>query len=341
MKKLVAGVTLGAMMVLAGCGGGGSASSDGSAAAEAEANKDAKQVGVIQLASHVALDRANEGFQDGLEEAGFTIGKDVVIDFQNAQGDQSNLDTITKQFASDKKDLVCAIATPAAVQMASASSDIPIVGTAITDYEAAKLVDSNEKPGRNVTGTSDMNPIADQVALMKELMPDVTTVGIMYSSAEENSRIQAEMFKEECAKLNIEVKEMTISNVNEIQQAADSLLGEDIQAVYVPTDNLLAAAMSNLTSVTTEKGIPVFTGEVGMLSGGGFATVSVDYYELGKQTGAMAAKILKGEAEPATMPVEMPAKTETAINKVAADALGITVPDKYADVTQEYTADAE
>lgn len=341
MKKLVAGVTLGAMMVLAGCGGGGGASSDGSAAAEAEANKDAKQVGVIQLASHVALDRANEGFQDGLEEAGFTIGKDVVIDFQNAQGDQSNLDTITKQFASDKKDLVCAIATPAAVQMASASSDIPIVGTAITDYEAAKLVDSNEKPGRNVTGTSDMNPIADQVALMKELMPDVTTVGIMYSSAEENSRIQAEMFKEECAKLNIEVKEMTISNVNEIQQAADSLLGEDIQAVYVPTDNLLAAAMSNLTSVTTEKGIPVFTGEVGMLSGGGFATVSVDYYELGKQTGAMAAKILKGEAEPATMPVEMPAKTETAINKVAADALGITVPDKYADVTQEYTADAE
>lgn len=339
MKKLVAGVTLGAMMVLAGCGGGGSANSDGSAAAEAD--KDAKQVGVIQLASHVALDRANEGFQDGLEEAGFTIGKDVVIDFQNAQGDQSNLDTITKQFASDKKDLVCAIATPAAVQMASASSDIPIVGTAITDYEAAKLVDSNEEPGRNVTGTSDMNPIADQVALMKELMPDMTAVGIMYSSAEENSRIQAEMFKEECAKVNIEVKEMTISNVNEIQQAADSLLGEDIQAVYVPTDNLLAAAMSNLTSVTTEKGIPVFTGEVGMLSGGGFATVSVDYYELGKQTGAMAAKILKGEAEPSTMPVEMPAKTETAINKVAADALGITVPDKYADVTQEYTADAE
>lgn len=340
MKKIVAGALLGSMMVLAGCGGGGgSASSEGSAAAEA--NKDAKQVGVIQLASHVALDRANKGFQDGLEEAGFTIGKDVVIDFQNAQGDQSNLDTITKQFASDNKDLVCAIATPAAVQMASASSDIPIVGTAITDYEAAKLVDSNDKPGRNVTGTSDMNPIADQVALMKELVPDIKTAGIMYSSAEENSRIQADMFKEECEKLGIAVEEMTISNVNEIQQAADSLLGKDIQAVYVPTDNLLAAAMSNLTSVTTEKGVPVFTGEVGMLNGGGFATVSVDYYELGKQTGVMAAKILKGEATPDSMPVEMPAKTETAINSIAADALGITVPDKYADVTAEYAPEAE
>ena len=194
--KWVAGMVLGSMVVLGGCGGGNTTA--GSATAEKAADSDALQVGIVQLADHVALDRARQGFEDGLEEAGFKIGEDVVIDFQNAQADQSNLDTITKQFASDKKDLVCAIATQAAVQMASASSDIPIVGTAITDYEAANLVQSNDKPGGNVTGTSDMNPIADQVALMQKMLPDIKTVGIIYSSSEENSRIQAEMYTKEC-----------------------------------------------------------------------------------------------------------------------------------------------
>ena len=189
-------MVLGSMVVLGGCGGGNTTA--GSATAEKAADSDALQVGIVQLADHVALDRARQGFEDGLEEAGFKIGEDVVIDFQNAQADQSNLDTITKQFASDKKDLVCAIATQAAVQMASASSDIPIVGTAITDYEAANLVQSNDKPGGNVTGTSDMNPIADQVALMQKMLPDIKTVGIIYSSSEENSRIQAEMYTKEC-----------------------------------------------------------------------------------------------------------------------------------------------
>ena len=183
LKKWIAGVALGSMMVLAGCGGAGSTtgSTADEGSATAEANSDALQIGIIQLADHVALDRARQGFEDGLEEAGFKIGEDVEIEFQNAQGDQSNLDTITKQFASDKKDLVCAIATQAAVQMKSASADIPIVGTAITDYEAAKLVDSNEKPGGNVTGTSDMNPIKDQVALMQKMIPDLKTAGIIYS----------------------------------------------------------------------------------------------------------------------------------------------------------------
>ena len=231
MKKWIAGIALGSMMLLAGCGGGsgsgGSAAGEGSAAAEA--NADALQIGIIQTQAHVALDRAREGFEAGLEEAGYTVGEDVVIDYQNAQGDQSNLNTITNQFASDKKDLVCAIATQAAVQMASASSDIPIVGTAITDYESVGLVESNDAPGGNVTGTSDMNPIADQVALMQQLMPDLSSVGVMYCSAEENSRIQFELFKEECEAAGISVTEMTVSNVNEIQQAATSLIGEDIQ----------------------------------------------------------------------------------------------------------------
>ena len=223
--------------------------------------------------------------------------------------------------------------------MASASSDIPIVGTAITDYESVGLVESNDAPGGNVTGTSDMNPIADQVALMQQLMPDLSSVGVMYCSAEENSRIQFELFKEECEAAGISVTEMTVSNVNEIQQAATSLIGEDIQAIYVPTDNTLASAMTTLTGVTNEAKIPVFTGEVGMLSGGGTATVSVDYYELGKQTGAMAAQILKGEAEPATMAIEMPANNTTEINQEEVDLLGITVPDELAEFVGDYAAE--
>lgn len=341
MKKLIAGVALGSMMVLAGCGGGAASSSSSEAGSAApEANEDALQIGLIQLVDHVALDRAHQGFEDGLEEAGYKIGEDVVIDFQNAQGDQSNLDTITKQFANDKKDLVCAIATQSAVQMASASSEIPIVGTAITDYEAAKLVESNDAPGGNVTGTSDMNPIADQVALMKKMVPEISKAGIIYTSAEENSRIQAELFTKECEAAGIEVKEMTISNVNEIQQAATSLTDDEtIQAIYVPTDNLLASSMATLTGITNEKKIPVFTGEVGMMSGGGLATVSVDYYELGKQTAEMAVKILKGEATPDSMPVEMPANTATAINKAVVEQLGITVPEDLAEFVDEYEAE--
>ena len=340
-KKWIAGLTLGSMMVLAGCGGGGG-STAGSAAGESsstEVNSDALQIGIVQLADHVALDRARQGFEDGLSEAGYKLGEDVVVDFQNAQADQSNLDTITKQFASDNKDLVCAIATQAAVQMASASSEIPIVGTAITDYEAANLVSANDKPGGNVTGTSDMNPIKEQVALMKQMVPDIKTVGIIYSSSEENSRIQAEMYTKECEAADIKVEEMTISNVNEIQQAATSLIGKKIDAIYVPTDNLLASALTTLTGITNEKKIPVFGGEVAHLNSGALATVSIDYYELGKQTGAMAAKILKGEATPDSMPIEMPKVTTTAINQAAVDALGITVPDELTEFVGEYKQD--
>ena len=341
IKKWSAGIALGSMMMLAGCGGG--AANDGSAAGEgsaaAEANADALQIGIVQTQAHVALDRAREGFEDGLTEAGYTIGEDVVIDYQNAQGDQSNLNTITSQFASDKKDLVLAIATQAAVQMASASSDIPIVGTAITDYESVGLVESNDAPGGNVTGTSDMNPISDQLALMQQILPDMTSVGVMYCSAEENSRVQVEQFTQEAEAAGLTVTEMTVSNVNEIQQAATSLIGEDIQAIYVPTDNTLASAMTTLTGVTNEAKIPVFTGEVGMRAGGGLATVSVDYYELGKQTGTMAAQILKGEAEPATMAIEMPETTTTEINQETVDLLGVTIPDDLAEYVGEYSAE--
>lgn len=331
MRTWIALVMLGMMLVLAGCGGNSAQQAE---EPKKEAAGEQLEIGIIQLVDHIALDRARQGFEDGLKEAGYEAGKDINIEFKNAQADQSNLSTIAQQFAADKKDLICVIATPTAVAMASASQDIPIVGTAITDYEAANLVSSNDAPGGNVTGTSDMNPVSEQLDLMLEIMPDVKTVGVMYTSSEENSRIQIEMFKEAAADKGIEVKEATVTNVNDIQQAATNLVN-GVDAIYAPTDNTLASAISNLTGITNEAGVPVFPGEIGMMEGGGLATLSIDYYELGKQTGAMAARILSGEATPAEMAIEMPKAYTVSVNEDVAEQLGIEIPQSVLDKTAE------
>lgn len=317
---LIAGLSL---VTLTACGGDASKKN---AADAQKAGNGTYQVGIIQLVDHVALDKARQGFEAGLAASGLTVGKDVVIDFKNAQNDQSNLSTIAQQFASDKKDLVCAIATQSAVSMASASKDIPIVGTAITDYEGVKLVKSNEAPGGNVTGTSDLNPVVEQLDLMCEILPELKKVGIIYTSSEENSRIQANLFKKAAEAKGIEVVEATVTNVNDIQQAATNLT-KDVEAIYVPTDNSLASAINNLTSITTPAKIPVFPGESALIEGGALATLSVDYYELGKQAGEMAARILKGEAKVGEIPVETSREYKVAVNQEVAKELGIEIPE--------------
>lgn len=312
------------MGLLAACGGNGGDSPEANGGAGTDS--ELLNIGIVQLADHVALDRAREGFEEGLAEAGFVDGENITIDFKNAQNDQSNLSTITQQFAADKKDLVCAIATQSAVSMASSSQEIPIVGTAITDYEAANLVASNDAPGGNVTGVSDLNPVDEQVALLVDIVPDAKTVGVIYTSSEENSRIQVELFKEAAAAKGLEVKEATVTNVNDIQQAATNLVG-NVDAIYVPTDNTMATAITNLTGITNEAGIPVIAGEVAHLEGGALATVSIDYFDLGKQTGEMAARILSGEADPATTPVERSREYKVVVNEQAAEALDIEIPE--------------
>jgi len=287
-----------------------------------------KKVGVIQLAEHLALDRAREGFIEGLSQEGFKEGENVEIIVNNAQGDQSNLATISQKFANDKPDLICAIATPAAVAMASASPDIPVVGTAITDYVAAKLVKSNEAPGGNVTGTSDMNPIEEQVDLMTKVLPEMKTLGLMRSSAEENSRIQADIIKKICKDKGIEVVEMTVSSVNDIQQVAQDLVNKKVEAIYAPTDNIISSAMPNLIRVTNYAKIPVFCGEEAQVEKGALITVGINYKSLGVQTGKMAAKILKGEAKPADMPIQTAEQYQVTINDSASKLLGITIPDE-------------
>lgn len=318
MKKFLALALIGAFSLSAfGCGN-----------KSPEADSSVKKVGVIQLAEHLALDRAREGFVEGLAQEGFNDGKNVEFIVNNAQGDQSNLATISQKFANEKLDLVCAIATPAAVAMASASPDIAIVGTAITDYEVAKLVDSNEKPGRNVTGTSDLNPVSEQVDLMTKVLKDLKVLGIIRSSAEQNSQIQADMIKAICKEKGIEVVEMTVSSVNDIQQAAQDLVNKNVQAIYAPTDNIISSAMPNLIRVTNDAKLPVFCAEEAQVEKGALITVGINYKELGKQTGVMAARILKGEALPKDMPIETAKNYQVTINQEASKLLGIEIPEE-------------
>lgn len=324
VKKWVAiGLMVMTTAALAGCGG----SKDKDQGDDATASGEMQKIGVVQLAEHLALDRAREGFVEGLADEGLVEGENVEITVSNAQGDQSNLATISQGFASDEMDLVCAIATPAAVAMASASETIPIVGTAITDYEAAKLVESNDAPGGNVTGTSDLADLELQMDLMTEVMPEMKTLGIIYSTAEENSRVQADMIKEMCAERNIEVKEQKVSTVNDIQQQATELV-KDVDAIFAPTDNIISSAMSNLIGVTDEAGIPVFCGEAAQVENGALATRGIDYHALGVQTGKMAAQILRGEKEAKDMPVEHAENFQVTINKANAEKLGIDIPEK-------------
>lgn len=321
MKKSVkwlAAMALAAMVV--GTAGCGSSTQTGSK------DKKSYKVGVIQLVQHPALDAANKGFIDGLKSKGFEEGKNVTFDQQNAQGDQSNLQTIAQRFVSNKDDLVCAIATPAVQTMANATKEIPIVGTAVTDYKVAKLVKDNSKPGTNVTGTTDMNPVEAQIDLLVKIMPKAKTVGFIYNSSEVNSQLQIDLAKKAAAARGLATVEATVSSVNDIQQAAQSLMGK-VDALYIPTDNVMASAMPNLIKITDEAKIPVFCGESGMLKAGGVATLGIDYYKLGLQTGEMAADILSGKAKPQDMAIQSQKTFTVTLNEEAIKKLGLTIPD--------------
>ena len=209
--------------------------------------------------------------------------------------------------------------------MANATKEIPIVGTAITDYKVAKLVKDNSQPGTNVTGTTDMNPVEAQIELLVKIMPKAKTVGFIYNSSEVNSQLQIELAKKAAAARGLKTVEATVSSVNDIQQAAQSLVGK-VDAVYVPTDNVLASAMPNLIKITDEAKIPVFCGEAGMTKAGGVATLGIDYYKLGFQTGEMAADILSGKAKPQNMAIQAQKTFTVTLNEIK--KLGLTIPDE-------------
>ncbi len=283
------------------------------------------KIGVLQLIEHVALDQAYEGFVDGLAEAGYVDGENISIDYQNAQGEQANCVTIAQKFVNDDVDLILAIATPAAQAAANLTDSIPILVTAVTDPQSAMLVESNEMPGRNVSGTSDLTPVAAQMDLLVDLVPSAQTVGLLYTSSEQNSIFQIDLAKKALDSLGLDYIEATVSNSNEIQQVTQSLVGK-VDAIYSPTDNLIAAGMATVGMVAMEAGLPVICGEEGMTMTGGLATYGINYYNLGKQTGAQAVKILKDGANPAEMPIEYLSSGELVINEDFANAIGLTIP---------------
>ena len=310
-KALAAASLILSLGLIAGCG------------TDKQDNAQTYKVGIVQLVEHRAVNIANKGFVDGLASRGYK--DNVIFDQQNAQADQSNLQNIAQRFMSNKVDLICAISTPVAQTMASATQDIPIVATAVTDYEEAKLVADVRHPQGNITGTTDMNPIREQIDLMLRLVPKTRTIGTVYSSSEVNSQKQIAVMKAYAKEKGLTVVEATVSNVNDIQQAARSIVGK-VDAVYIPTDNVVASAAPTLIAITDEAQVPVICGEANLVKEGALATLGIDYYNLGFQTGEMAADILAGKAKPADMPIQSLKDLKLTINAENAKKLGIRIP---------------
>lgn len=288
-------------------------------------------IGITQIVSHPSLDASVEGFKEALADAGY----DATYDEQNAQGDVQTAATIAGNFASADLDLVLAVATPTAQAAAQAITDKPVLFTAVTDPVEAGLVDSLESPGGNVTGTTDAppveegeNPATEQMALIKEIVPDAETVGIVYSSGEANSLTQVEWAKDAAKDLDVEIEEATVTSSAEVQQAAESL---DVDAFYVITDNTVVSALDSLLTVAQQKEIPAIAAEGNSVAEGCVATWGISYHDLGYQTGEMAAKILAGEAEPADMPVEDAENLELYLNLTAAEEQGVELPEDLID----------
>ena len=288
------------------------------------------KIGVVQLVEHAALDASYAGFVDGLKEAGYEEGKNITIDYQNAQGDQSNCTTIATKLVNDGNNLILAIATPAAQAVANTTKDIPILVTAVTDPAASKLVATNEAPGGNVSGTSDLTPVKEQMNLITKLVPSAKKVGLLYCSSEANSKFQIELAKKELSALGMEGVEATVSNSNEIQQVVQSLIGK-VDVIYIPTDNMLASGMGTVAQVTTPAKIPVIVGEEGMVKNGGTATYGINYYNLGKLTAVQAVSILKDGKKPADMPIEYASECTLVVNEEALTTMGIELPQELRD----------
>ncbi|GEC89090.1 ABC transporter substrate-binding protein [Brevibacillus brevis] len=287
-------------------------------------------IGISQFVEHPALDAAREGFISQLAKNGYEKDKQVKIDVQSAQASMDTAIQIAQKFEADKVDLVLAIATPTAQAAAQTSKEIPILFTAVTDPVEAGLVAAMDKPGANVTGTSDMNPVEEQLKLIKELKADAKSVGIIYSSGEVNSKVQVDAAKAVAGKLGLEIKEAAITSATEVKQAAESMVGK-VDAFYVPTDNMVVSSIAAVIGVAESQKIPVIAGEENSVKSGAIATYGIDYTKLGEQTADMAAKILKGEAKPADMAVEVQADMKLVLNKKAAEKMGVTIPQAMLD----------
>ena len=324
-KKLLAVLVAGAMALAA------SACGSGEAEDPAESTGETYTIGICQLVEHEALDAATQGFQDALTDE---FGDAVTFDLQNAQNDSNTCSTIINGFVSSGVDMILANATPALQAAAAGTSDIPILGTSVTEYGVALEIDDfNGTVGGNISGTSDLAPLDQQAAMVKEWFPDAKKVGLLYCSAEANSQYQVDVVKVELETLGYECQLYAFSDSNDLSAVCTTAAGE-CDVIYVPTDNTVASNTGIIDNICRPAGIPVVAGEEGICAGCGVATLSISYYDLGYTTGQMAVKILKGEADIAEMPIEYTDVTKK-YNKAICDELDLTVPEGYEAIEAE------
>ncbi|MFZ1382895.1 MAG: ABC transporter substrate-binding protein [Scrofimicrobium sp.] len=331
MKKLAslgAALAVGAL-ALAGCSGGGNTDTSGSNTESSESSDSGASsdttytVGIIKQMEHPSLTAASDGFKAALEESGLNIK----FDDKDANGDKSVAASIAGTFKEQNVDLVLAIGTDSAQAAANAMDETPILFTAVTDPVDAQLVTTWEDPGANVSGTSDANPVEDQIELITEIVPDTKTVGVVYSPGEPNSVVQVGWVKEAAEKLGIEVVESPATESSMVKQAAQTLADKNVDAIYVPTDNTVVTSLESVLMVGEDSKIPVFGAEGDSVERGCVATYGLDYYQLGYQTGLMAAQILKGEKQVGEIAVATQEEPQLYLNLGGAERMGVTIPE--------------
>lgn len=283
------------------------------------------KIGVLQFVTHDSLDEIYKGIKAGLEEGGYTTTENLSIDFMNAEGDQSQVQTMSKKLVDNGNELLIGIATPAAQGLANATTELPIIMGAVTDPVGANLVTDLKNPGGNITGVSDQTPVADTVSLIKEITPDAKTIGVLYSSNEDNSKIQVAEFKAAAEEAGYTVLEYAVASSNELASTVE-VASSKVDALFTPVDNTVASAFSTVVSVANKSKTPIFTSVEDMVEGGGIASVTLNQYDLGVATGKMAAKILDG-ANPADTPVQIFNEGTVVVNQKVAKELGITLSD--------------
>jgi len=282
-------------------------------------------VAVTAIVEHPALDAARKGVLDVLTAAGYKEGENLKFMFESAQGNPATAAQIARQFAGEGPNVIVPISTPSAQAVVSATRDIPVVFTAVSDPLGAQLVKDMEKPGGNVTGLSDMSPVAEHLALIKEILPNVKTIGYLYNSGEANSVSLLAVLKTEAEKAGLKVVESAATKSAEVQGAARALVGR-ADAIYIPTDNTIISALEGAVAVAEESKLPLFTADTDSVSRGAIAALGFNYYDVGKQTGEIVVRILKGE-NPGDIPVKVAAGSDLVVNKGAATKMGVTLPE--------------
>lgn len=301
-------------------------------AAGCESKEDVVTIGINQFVVHEALDASRQGFLDVLKENGYIEGENIEIDYKNAQGEQPTALTIAQDFSNSKKDLIFAIATPSAQASYNATKEIPIIITAVTDPVDAGIAESFEASGTNVTGTSDGVPIGPQLEILKKVLPDAKTIGVIYNTSEANSIYQVEALKIEAEKQGFTIKEVGITNLSDVNSVLPTAL-EGIDVLYAPTDNTVASAYAIIVKLATEQNVPVFCAEDAGVNVGGLISAGLDYYELGRETGFIAIEVIEGK-NPKDLPISTMKNPVIVVNEDTALKLGITIPEEILAVAK-------